>query len=207
MGSVELELGPMFSDKTTSLMFKLKKYYITGKKTILIKHTRDTRKKNHRHLNTSHDGLCMNAINVSSLEQDPEISEDIEVIGVDEGHFFPHLHEFCLRWLPKGVTIIIAALNGTYERKPFPVISKLIPLADNIIFHHSVCVICSAKDASCSVKTNVEAEVDENGILVGGDDMFTVTCSRCYSKEITKEHLEARKKIVEEAKKLIKWNN
>ena len=207
MGHLSLILGPMFSDKTTTLIHKLKQHCIAKQKIILIKPSRDTR-YNRNGLVSSHDGLSMNAINISSLEKDPEsIPNDIDVIGIDEGHFFPNLFDFCARWLAKGVSIYIAALNGTYERKPFPVISNLIPLADEINFKHGVCVICNSTNGSCSVKISSEGQLDENGILVGGDDKFTITCSHCYTKEITKEHLEERKRVINDSKRLIKWTN
>ena len=42
----------------------------------------------------------------------------------------------------EGKKIIISALNGTFQRKPFGWILELIPLAENIIKLRSVCKVC-----------------------------------------------------------------
>jgi thymidine kinase len=142
----------------------------------------------------------MNAMSVTSLENLK--LKNYNVIGVDEGHFFPQLYTFCTEY--KHCTIYVAALNGTFERKPFESIQKLIPISDDILFLHGVCVICNSTKASCTVKTVAEIKTDQDGICVGGDDMYTITCSKCYEKDITMDIINERKRVIEDTKKLIK---
>ncbi|CAM4553948.1 unnamed protein product [Lepidochelys kempii] len=39
------------------------------------------------------------------------------VIGIDEGQFFPDIVEFCEAMANAGKTVIVAALDGTFQRK------------------------------------------------------------------------------------------
>jgi thymidine kinase len=206
MGSLEILIGPMFADKTTTLVRKLKQHMIAKQNVLLIKPSKDIRYTRDG-LVSSHDGLCMNAIAVTSLENDPPslINSNIDVIGIDEGHFFKYLYEFCQRWLARNVKIYVTGLNGTFERKPFESIQKLIPIADNIIFLHGVCIICNSTKGSCSVKIVSQIHEDVDGICVGGDETYSITCAACYQKEITKDHIRERRQIIESTKKLIKY--
>jgi thymidine kinase len=44
----------------------------------------------------------------------------VEVIGIDEGQFFPDLVEWCDEQVNvHGRLVIVAALDGTFQRKPF----------------------------------------------------------------------------------------
>ena len=55
--------------------------------------------------------------------------KDYDVVGIDEGQFFPDVVEFCDEAANLGKTVVVAALDGTFERKPFGNIVSLIPLA------------------------------------------------------------------------------
>ena len=51
--------------------------------------------------------------------------------------------EYAERWANEGKIVIIAALDGTFQRKPFKSILELIPLAEE------VCPICSLATGLC----------------------------------------------------------
>lgn len=55
--------------------------------------------------------------------------KDFDVIGIDEGQFFPDVVEFCEEAANQGKIVVIAALDGTFERKAFGNIINLIPMA------------------------------------------------------------------------------
>ena len=64
----------------------------------------------------------------------------IDVIGVDEGQFYPDLVDKVEEFVRKDKLIIISALDGTFERKPFGQIPQLIPLADDVIKLRAICM-------------------------------------------------------------------
>jgi hypothetical protein len=42
---------------------------------------------------------------------------DFDVVGIDEGQFFPDLESFCETAANAGKVIVVAALDGTFQRK------------------------------------------------------------------------------------------
>ena len=71
--------------------------------------------------------------------------------------------------------IIIAALDGTFERKPFGTILDLIPVAEKVVKLTAVCAICGA-DACFTQRTVNSKEVQ----LIGGAELYRPVCRACY---------------------------
>ena len=71
-------------------------------------------------------------------ELDPMI-DGMDVIGIDEGQFYPDLVEKVEEYVRKDKHIIIAALDGTFDRKPFGQIPDLIPLCDSVVKVSAIC--------------------------------------------------------------------
>ena len=55
--------------------------------------------------------------------------KDYDVVGIDEGQFFPDIVKFCDEAANKGKIVVVAALDGTFERKPFGNIVDLVSFA------------------------------------------------------------------------------
>jgi thymidine kinase len=69
------------------------------------------------------------------------------VVAIDEGQFFANIVDFCEYLADNGVIVLVAALDGTFQRKPFGNIINLLPLAEKVTKLTAVCVYC-AKEAS-----------------------------------------------------------
>lgn len=69
------------------------------------------------------------AIKTSNLQEIIEHARKFEVIAIDEGQFFPEIVEFCEQLANEGKIIIVAALDGTFQRKAFGNIINLLPIA------------------------------------------------------------------------------
>ena len=54
------------------------------------------------------------------------------VIGVDEGQFFLDVVEFADQAANRRKVVLVAALDGTFDRKNFNRILELIPLAEHV---------------------------------------------------------------------------
>ena len=54
------------------------------------------------------------------------------VIGVDEGQFFMDVVEFADQAANRRKVVLVAALDGTFDRKNFNRILELIPLAEHV---------------------------------------------------------------------------
>lgn len=174
--SIELITGPMFSGKTTELMRRLERAERAGKRVVAVKHSADVRYS--VETLATHAGGRRDAISAHALAELPLASlGDAQVIGIDEGQFFADLAEHAALWAAAGKKVIVSALNGTYERKPWPVISLLMPLCDDISHLSAVCSKCGA-DAPFSVRTVANANPDAPA--VGGAEAYVASCRKCY---------------------------
>jgi thymidine kinase len=91
---------------------------------------------------------------------------------------FPDIVEFCEELAEKGKTIIVAALDGTFQRKPFGRVLELIPLAEEVTKLNAVCMVCR-KDAAFTKRLGSETQVE----LIGGSDMYISVCRSCFSAD------------------------
>jgi thymidine kinase len=55
--------------------------------------------------------------------------DDYDVVGIDEGQFYPDLVEMVDQFLRLGKVVVVSALDGDFRRKPFGRILELIPMA------------------------------------------------------------------------------
>lgn len=167
---IELIMGPMFSGKTSELLRRLTRYKIAGKNTVLLRPNKDTRGF------LTHDNK-KNAFKEIFLDNISDFNDlyNYDVIGIDEGQFFSDL-KVIDKWADIGVTVIVAALNGTSERGPFQSIQDIIPLADFIDKISAVCTNCG-EDAQFSF---YKVGKKENEIEIGEDE-YTSLCRKCWN--------------------------
>lgn len=78
-----------------------------------------------------------------------------------------------------GKTVIIAALDGTFQRKPFNVI-QLLPIAEKVTKLSAVCAVCTERDAAFTQRLTESSEVE----LIGGMESYRPVCRKCYMDRI-----------------------
>lgn len=66
---------------------------------------------------------------------------------------------FAEKWANEGKVVIIAALDGTYQRRPFPAVLALLALSEAVDKLHAVCDGCGA-DASFTQRIGSESAVE-----------------------------------------------
>ena len=169
-GQIQLIFGPMFAGKTSELIRRIKRYQYSKLKCIMIKSSLIECD----HVIT-HDLISYQAISTNNLYDIKSKIIDYDVIGINEGQFFPDLAQFCEEMANMNKIIIVAALDGNYLRKPFGNVLDIIPLAESVIKLSAICIKCQ-NDASFSKR--ITAETDEK--LVGGSEIYTVLCRKCY---------------------------
>ncbi|XP_077490011.1 thymidine kinase, cytosolic-like [Amblyomma americanum] len=175
-GQIQLIIGPMFSGKTTELMRRLKRYEIANHRCLIIKYAGDTRYdvENIR----THDRQAMAAVKATALSNLRDRSSEFRVIGIDEGQFFPDIVEFAEDMAEAGKVVVIAALDGTYQRQGFPSILTLVPLSESVIKLSAVCMLCYA-EAAYTKRRGQEKEVE----VIGGAEKYMAVCRACYSQD------------------------
>ena len=183
---IESIFGPMFAGKTSELMRKIKRHQLAQKKCLVINYHADSRYTSESKV-ISHDKISIDAIKVKSLSDITSKQTDlVEVIGIDEGQFFPDLIEKSETWANSGKIVIIAALDCTYQKKPFNNVTDLLAISEKVTKLSAVCMDCG-KDAAFTKRITDEGQIE----LIGGLDKYKPVCRRCFhnSKSVSYTHL------------------
>jgi len=168
-----LILGPMFSGKSTELIRRLKRYKVAKYEVLIIKYAKDVR-YDELSIATHDKQTLMASEAATSLTDLTNKADDYDVIGIDEGQFFPDIM-WAETMANKGKIVLIAALDGTFQRKPFANVLELVPLAENITKLNAVCMNCFGEAAFSKRIT------DENSLeVIGGADKYMAVCRKCY---------------------------
>ncbi len=77
-----------------------------------------------------------------------------------------------------GKTVLVAALDGTFERKAFGSIINLIPMAEKVTKLCAVCVYCT-KEAAFTKRVVESRQIQ----LIGGAEMYKPVCRLCFFLE------------------------
>ncbi len=82
---------------------------------LIIKYANDDRYSNQDVC--THDKVMTAGLSATELSHIKTQAHKFNVIGIDEGQFFPDLVPFCEEMANAGKTVIVAALDGTFQRK------------------------------------------------------------------------------------------
>jgi len=86
-GHIELIVGPMFSGKSTELQRRIKRHIIAKRDCLVVKHHKDTRYSVDEMATHDHRFIKATATAVLNTVYESLLTHD--VIGIDEGQFFP----------------------------------------------------------------------------------------------------------------------
>lgn len=178
-GRIDLILGPMFGAKTTELLRRLRRFQYAGKRVVAVKSAKDTRYSEQAVICT-HSKDQFSDVLVANQLGDIDVSA-YDVVGVDEGQFYSDLEQACEQWAARGQVVIVAMLDGTYAREPFPsgCLGRLLPKCESVEKLSAVCR-CGA-DAAFTQLTSDE-QVGASGELVGGAERYRAACRACHGK-------------------------
>ncbi|BET00050.1 THymidine Kinase [Nesidiocoris tenuis] len=169
LGKLHVIFGPMFSGKTSELLRRIKRYQLSSYKCLVIKHSAD--RESCEKLSLSDSGLYF--AEVQYLDQLDRLIDDIEIIGIDEGQFFPNILGFCKKQIEEGKIVIVASLDSTTQRTGFSSVLQLVPLAHTVEKLSAVCMSCGDK-ASFSKKTSCKADNSAS------TEKYMAVCRQCY---------------------------
>ncbi|NWQ82190.1 KITH protein, partial [Columbina picui] len=161
---------------STELMRRVRRFQLAQYRCLLVKYAKDTRYGTAGV--STHDRSTMEALPACLLRDVYQQALGAAVIGIDEGQFFPDIVEFCETMANAGKTIIVAALDGTFQRKAFGSILNLVPLAESVVKLNAVCMECY-QEASYTKRLGAEREVE----VIGGADKYHSVCRACYFRK------------------------
>merc|ERR1719414_436250 len=142
---------------------------------MIIKYAKDVRYDDNGI--ATHCGMTLPALAADSLSELNSKANNYDVIGIDEGQFFPDTVTWAEEMANSGKIVVVAALDGTFQRKPFGDILSLIPLSENVTKLNSVCMNCFG-DAAFSKR--ITAEDDGKVEVIGGADKYMAVCRACF---------------------------
>lgn len=176
---IVLYKGPMFSSKTTELIGAIRWHASLNKNVVVLKFTGDQRYQsvNESQKIKSHSGLEYEAFVCSGTLSLPEsvAKENIDVIAIDEGHFFSNLDQFCLQMRSEGKLVIVAALDLDSDGNPWGSVKELSDHCgqwpDQVIEKCSFCI-------NCGCSAYYTKKINENNVRVdiGGAEKYSPVC-------------------------------
>ena len=138
MGRIEVICGSMFSGKTEELIRRLKRLKFANQNYKVFKPEIDTRNK--KNIIKSHGKIEIEAETVSSVKEILDLSNDVDVVGIDEAQFFSKdLVDVCNTLANGGIRVIVAGLDMDFSGKPFGPMPNLMAIADEVVKVHAVC--------------------------------------------------------------------
>eukprot|EP01051_Picozoa_sp_SAG22_P005483 SAG22_NODE_327_length_12278_cov_10.550209_4_plen_414_part_00 len=175
-GSIALIFGPMFSGKSSELQRRLRRFAVAKKRVLMVKYQGDTRYDDGS-TTTTHDRLQHPAMAVARLADVPlAATDDADVIGIDEASFLPDIVEFCEAQANRGKTVIVASLDGTFQRQAFGRVCELVPLAEEVVKLTAVCTGCGKPAAFSRRLDQTSTEVED----IGGAEKYDAVCRSCF---------------------------
>ncbi|HLO39069.1 MAG TPA: thymidine kinase [Lacibacter sp.] len=176
-GWIEVICGSMFSGKTEELIRRLKRARIANLKVEIFKPAVDTRYDVQNIV--SHDETLIQSTPVVSSLNILLMSEDVDVVGIDEAQFFDaNIVEVCEKLAQKGIRVIVAGLDMDFRGKPFGPMPELLAIADYITKVHAICMQCGNIASYSYRKIQSDAQV-----LLGEKNEYEPRCRNCYLKE------------------------
>lgn len=174
-GYCEVALGPMFAGKSSWLVRLYKQFTFYTDKVLVVNYIGDKRYSS-EDLYT-HDKVMIPCLQCEKLE-DIEISDDIEVILINEGQFFTDIVEWVKHMVDiHNKKIYICGLDGDYKREKFGNLLELIPFCDKVTKLSALCGIC--KDGTHAIFTHRFSKSKEQ-VLIGEKDHYLPVCRKCY---------------------------
>ena len=180
-GSIEVICGSMFSGKTEELIRRMKRAQFANQKVEIYKPCIDVRYSDDQVV--SHDAHSIPSTPIDSPAKMLELSNDVEVVGIDEAQFFDDtLVEVAQTLANRGVRVIIAGLDTDFLGKPFGPMPALMAVAEDIQKVHAICVKCGSP-ANHSHRLSASDEL----VVLGETDIYEPLCRHCYNAAVKAE--------------------
>ncbi len=173
-GWIEVICGNMFSGKTEELIRRLRRAQIAKMSTAIFKPKIDSRFSDD-HI-VSHNNSRLKSYVVSITNEILELSEQHQVIGIDEVQFFDDsIIEVSKILASKNKRVIAAGLDTDYLGKPFGPMPKIMCEADYLDKLRAICIKCG-NPASYTQRTTSDA----NQVVIGELDKYEARCRNCH---------------------------
>lgn len=179
-GCIEVICGSMFSGKTVELQRRLRRAQIAKQKVAAFKPALDTRYAKDKLV--SHDSSSLSAVPVTDPKEIKELSQQADVIGIDEAQFFSEsLVELCEDLANNGKRVIVSGLDIDSFGKPFGPMPILMAKAEFLTKLHAICTHCGSL-----AHYSYRISDDRSQIALGTEKEYLALCRSCYNQATSK---------------------
>jgi thymidine kinase len=185
-GRIEVICGCMYSGKTEELIRRLHHVQIARQRLAAFTPHRDTRYATGNLV--SHNGVRIEAHAIGSVSEILDhVEEDVQVVALDELHFFDDdpdtICAICQTLADRGIRVIVAGLDQDFRALPFPAMSRLLAVAEQADKLYAICVRCGAyATRSQRLIDGHAAPFDAPTIVVGGLELYEARCRACFAQ-------------------------
>ena len=188
-GYLKIFLGPMFSGKSSKILFELSCMADQRFRCLYVNNVKDVR-------TTEAQDACVTTHNSSYSKISPKIScikvgnlsdvniDDFDYIAIDELQFFDNENtvQTIIDWITQyGKYVLIASLDGDCYRRRFGKVLDLIPHANEVTKLSSYCDMCRDNYGRLkSAPFTARMTSDTTAELVGGTDLYKAMCRECH---------------------------
>jgi len=178
LGWIEVICGSMFSGKTEELIRRLKRARIARQKVEIFKPGIDTRYDEQNVV--SHDENYIPSTPVQSASQILLMTNDVNVVGIDEAQFFDNeLPAVCNTLASNGIRVIVAGLDMDYLGNPFGPMPALMAIAEDVTKVHAICMQCG--DLAQYTYRMIK---DDHLVVLGEAESYEPLCRKCYLEKM-----------------------
>lgn len=181
MSSLTVNVGGMFSGKSTELQRQGKRHIIAGHRVLFIKPDMDTRYSETEVV--THEGQKVKAINIPTHEDFRKYVKpsEVDVVLIDEVQFFsPRILPSIWWLLDNDVKVYASGLDMDFLGDGFPTTEKLMGMADVVQKFHAVCEVCG-EDAVITAKRDFHEDAFSSDVVeLGAKETYIPMCRSCY---------------------------
>jgi thymidine kinase len=178
-GKLEIIIGNMFSGKSTELIRRFNREKTLQKKIMVVNYYLDSRYSLDDNVVT-HDKNSISGIKLTKLYTllEPEVLNKYDSFFIDEGQFFTDLYSVVIKLVDiHKKHVIVAGLDGDYNRNKFGDIISLIPLSDTV---DKLCAYCNKCNDGTYGPFTKKFSNNSELIEIGGKDLYIPVCRYHY---------------------------
>lgn len=187
-GWLEVISGCMFAGKTEELIRRVHVLSYANKNILVFKPQIDNRYSDTEIV--SHAGTKIPCIVVNSAREIlGKISDDTEVVAIDEVQFFDEeIVDVCEYLADKGIRVMVAGLDKDFRGEAFGVMPELLTRAEFVTKLTAVCAKCGAPATRTQrLVDGKPASFDDPIVLVGAVEHYEPRCRHCH-EVVNKPH-------------------
>ncbi len=174
-GRLEVVHGSMFAGKTEYTISRLRQETSNHRRVKAFKHIIDSRYEPDALVTHRLDRF--EAVRVPDAETIEAMCDDVDVVAIDEGHFFgTDLIPVVRALRDRGLTVLVAGITYDVWGRPFDPIPQLIEFADHVELCQAPCRVCGRPAPYNQRNTKMDALH-----MVGGLDDYEPRCAEHFT--------------------------